>query len=1179
MGGWRLAKLAGVWLVAIVCGVAHAEFRIDYAEPVTLSIAAPAIDAGGTTDASFVAFGREIELRLESNARITSRLPGAARQKLESYRVYRGELTGLAGSWVRITRVGSDYYGAIWDGHDLYAIEPRTAVVPHLTPGAQAPDGSTLIYRLSDVTNVGSGAFCAVIEPGGTAATKSTTALDAFKSLGAELGSVAQAAATSSLRAQIEIALIGDREFAATNADPEAALLARLNIVDGLFSDQLGITVAASELEVFRIDDDPFAQTNPEGLLTELAGYRESSPLVRDRGVAHLVTGRDLEGSIIGIAYRGSICDPRYGVSLSQSQQMDVVGSALIFAHELGHNFGAPHDNQSGSACASTPSGFLMNPYQNGSSMFSQCSRDQMEPRIAAAQCLVAPQFPDAALVNVPGTTQRVLDQAFDFPLDVLSAGLKTVSNVTFNAIFVGATVQSATVAGGSCAVSSPQVSCTLGNLASGESRQVMLRILGDRVGAVAWNARVNAAVDRNGDNNTASGTINVVPASDGAVRVTPVIVNGLTRSTLEFAADVSVAGVESLRDAFVDFNFNESIMVIDATLAGGSCTVDGSSASCSLGTVPPGEQRRVQVHITSRRAGFTGGVAIVRAANDAITANDRVDFTVDIQASHDVDLALDGIPGRVQIDTPFEMHANLRSLGPEAVSDVRLRLTGTDGMVLDSATLGQVACARDGADLICTIPLVLAGTTLPLTLRAHGREVALSNIITSIESADDDNPFNNSGRFVYDVRVASDVSLPDATRIVAFDGLETSLPLFFSSVGYATTDPITITIALPDNITPLGAKLDSHPDGNACQIADHLVTCTRPGLAPDASDAVTLSVIGPTVSIATGEMRVAAANDADASNNVRPIRVEVLPYVAVAVENPAPPPEVLVGTSFDLPFVITTNRNAAPDVTLELIVRGDVTVESFTAEIGTCSGSAALGQYQCSFGTLPPNSRIHATMRVDPRSRTATYIFGEVKTSNPINFGLPGVHVEFYPQRHGDAAIAVATTLVSATVGDAVQYPMVTVTALETVDDVEVELGVNRALISVDTVTIVEGGICNSFISQAVVRCYLSTLEAGEVRHVMLRGRAQQAGTFISTVRVLATNDTNATNDSRTIGFEVVSAPPPPPPPPPDPTPTPIPTPPSSGGGGGGGFDADLLAALGALAALAHTRRRRRVR
>ena len=92
---------------------------------------------------------------------------------------------------------------------------------------------------------------------------------------------------------------------------------------------------------------------------------------------------------MIVIANLSVLCNDRFGIGLSDVRGGGTAG-ALIIAHELGHNFGAPHDNQSGSPCRSTPGGFLMNPFLNGSDTFSQCSLAQIQPNVANANCIVA---------------------------------------------------------------------------------------------------------------------------------------------------------------------------------------------------------------------------------------------------------------------------------------------------------------------------------------------------------------------------------------------------------------------------------------------------------------------------------------------------------------------------------------------------------------------------------------------------------------------------------------------------------------------------------------------------------------------------------------------------------------------------------------------------------------------
>src|SRR5262249_17730464 len=157
------------------------------------------------------------------------------------------------------------------------------------------------------------------------------------------------------------VGVVADYEFYQVfNSDPEGAIIARMDIVDGIWSSQVGVKISLAPLTVVKTATEPFTSTVPSDLLSQVEQYRSSHAAQRATGVTHLMTGRDLDGDTVGIAYMGTVCNSQSADSLSEGNHSTLF-SGLVAAHELGHSFNAPHDGEAG-ACASTPQTFLMAP-------------------------------------------------------------------------------------------------------------------------------------------------------------------------------------------------------------------------------------------------------------------------------------------------------------------------------------------------------------------------------------------------------------------------------------------------------------------------------------------------------------------------------------------------------------------------------------------------------------------------------------------------------------------------------------------------------------------------------------------------------------------------------------------------------------------------------------------------
>ena len=401
-------RCAAAWLLvaAVMPLLASAKpSRIEHSEPLAeLQVSADA-------RLSFNAFSRNFDIELQPNHALLGALQ---RHSLgDEVQVYRGKLKSDDNSWVRIVIAEGVPRGLVFDGSVLYAIEPVDG-----SPGA---DTQPAMFRLADIVIDAGAVQCGSAMPVGNAAQLFALVQDDIS------GTVMQAAGATS---QLDVAVIGDFEFTSDKgASAEAELITRMNNVDGIFSAQLGVQINAARIDTYPSNNDPFTNEPDAGeLLDELTEYRRNTPAQNANGLSHLFTGRNLGGGTAGIAYMNALCSRRFGASLTQATHSAAVDS-LIAAHELGHNFGAPHDGESGS-CSGTPQTFLMAPSINGSDTFSNCSILQMRDDVAGASCIVAMATSDVAVGagNSPGAI--LLGDSAAVSFDVSNAGAAEVAGV-----------------------------------------------------------------------------------------------------------------------------------------------------------------------------------------------------------------------------------------------------------------------------------------------------------------------------------------------------------------------------------------------------------------------------------------------------------------------------------------------------------------------------------------------------------------------------------------------------------------------------------------------------------------------------------------------------------------------------------------------------------------------------
>src|SRR6185369_66559 len=82
----------------------------------------------------------------------------------------------------------------------------------------------------------------------------------------------------------------------------------------------------------------PYTATNANTLLTQLTNQWNANHGAVVRDVVHLFTGKDIDGTTIGLANLGVICNLSGAYGFAQSDfSNNLMGATDVSAHEVGH--------------------------------------------------------------------------------------------------------------------------------------------------------------------------------------------------------------------------------------------------------------------------------------------------------------------------------------------------------------------------------------------------------------------------------------------------------------------------------------------------------------------------------------------------------------------------------------------------------------------------------------------------------------------------------------------------------------------------------------------------------------------------------------------------------------------------------------------------------------------------
>jgi hypothetical protein len=254
----------------------------------------------------------------------------------EPIRTYRGTVLGIAGSEVRFSIRDDSLEGIILTPGEWYLVEPMRNYDPSAHPS------DIVVYRASDI----------IPDSYGTCAAALAERIEiVHKHLVPQFlkskESIPVAGAGSIYVA--DVATEADYEYVTafgSSASANNTILDIMNQLDGIYRTQVSISLQVIYQHTWATESDPYASTAPLTMLGEFQNYWNANLSSEPYDLAHMWTGKDLDGSAIGIAYVGVVCYARsYSFGVSQRFNPSP-GKYILTAHEIGHNFGASHPDE-----------------------------------------------------------------------------------------------------------------------------------------------------------------------------------------------------------------------------------------------------------------------------------------------------------------------------------------------------------------------------------------------------------------------------------------------------------------------------------------------------------------------------------------------------------------------------------------------------------------------------------------------------------------------------------------------------------------------------------------------------------------------------------------------------------------------------------------------------------------
>lgn len=260
---------------------------------------------------------------------------------------YKGKVAGNDAAQARMNIKADTIEAAIVTGTERYYLQPARS----LSKLAQSDE--FVFYNGADVTNDVGTCGVTLAQETAEAVQRSQSTQKTSKAAAVDFGT-SQLTAITPLK-EIRLATDADAEYVTAMGGASQAnqqIQDIINFVQGIYEVEIGLSFTIAFQNAWAdAATDPYSATAATTLLDQLKDHWEANFTNVQRSLTHLWTGKNLDGSTIGISYTNTVCrDSSFSYGLSQrfpTTGTSITSQTIILtAHEIGHNFSATHPNE-----------------------------------------------------------------------------------------------------------------------------------------------------------------------------------------------------------------------------------------------------------------------------------------------------------------------------------------------------------------------------------------------------------------------------------------------------------------------------------------------------------------------------------------------------------------------------------------------------------------------------------------------------------------------------------------------------------------------------------------------------------------------------------------------------------------------------------------------------------------